>query len=145
MPTDLRRGWEGVGEASPDGTCWIRGSGSQGIKHALVPYEVRFFFAQCRHHQESKSRYVLGPFRVWALKLLVCGAVHPIYTLKSGSVCSSLLVQAQELRRGRHKEIAMARSKAELLNPCARLAGLLMLPRAAVVARFLTAKEGHKY
>ena len=64
---------------------------------------------------------------------------------ESGSVCSSLLVQAQELRRGRHKEIAMARSKAELLNPCARLAGLLMLPRAAVVARFLTAKEGHKY
>ena len=92
MPTDLRRGWEGVGEASPDGTCWIRGSGSQGIKHALVPYEVRFFFAQCRHHQESKSRYVLGPFRVWALKLLVCGAVHPIYTLSPRSlawICSS--------------------------------------------------------
>ena len=39
----------------------------------------------------------------------------------------------------------MARTLAELRNPCARLAGLLMLPRAADVARFLTAKEGHMF
>ena len=39
----------------------------------------------------------------------------------------------------------MARHDAELHNPGARLAGLLMLPRAADVARFLTAKEGHKF
>ena len=30
-------------------------------------------------------------------------------------------------------------------QPRARLADLLMLPRAADVARFLTAKEGHKF
>ena len=39
----------------------------------------------------------------------------------------------------------MARREAELHNPGARLADLLMLPRAADVARFLTAKEGHKF
>ena len=41
--------------------------------------------------------------------------------------------------------IRMARHSRALRDPGAHPMGLLMLPQAAIVARFLTAKEGHKF